>query len=374
MSTLLDSHREDASRRDWQSVLHLDALLLFSLVALSTLGLFVLYSSAGGDDQLVLRQCIRLGIAFGAMALVAQLRPQWLQRWTPWLYGVGLLLLLAVLLVGDIGKGAQRWLDLGFVRFQPSEMMKLAVPMMVAWYLSDKRLPPSPSRLLIAGALIVVPVLLIAKQPDLGTSLLIGSSGFFVLFLAGLSWRLLGGLTVLAGAGAPVLWHFMHDYQRQRVITFLDPEQDPLGAGYHIIQSKIAIGSGGLFGKGWLNGTQAHLEFLPERSTDFIFAVLGEEFGLFGIAVLLLIYSFIIIRCVYIATQAQDTYSRLLGGSLAMTFFIYIIVNTGMVTGLLPVVGLPLPMVSYGGTSMVTMMAGFGILTSIHTHRKLLPT
>jgi rod shape determining protein RodA len=374
VSTLLDSHREDASRRDWQHILHLDAMLLFSLIALSTLGLFVLYSSAGGDDQLVLRQCIRLGIAFSAMAIVAQLRTQWLERWTPWLYSVGLLLLVAVLVVGDIGKGAQRWLDLGFVRFQPSEMMKLAVPMMVTWYLSDKRLPPSPSRLSIAGALIVVPVLLIAKQPDLGTALLIASAGFFVLFLAGLSWRLLGGLVILAGAGAPVLWHFMHEYQRQRVITFLNPEQDPLGTGYHIIQSKIAIGSGGLFGKGWLNGTQAHLEFLPERSTDFIFAVLGEEFGLFGIAVLLTIYSVIIVRCIYIATQAQDTYSRLLGGSLAMTFFIYIIVNTGMVTGLLPVVGLPLPMVSYGGTSMVTLMAGFGILMSIHTHRKLLPT
>ncbi|MGD8842345.1 MAG: rod shape-determining protein RodA [Gammaproteobacteria bacterium] len=374
MSTILDSHREDASRRDWQHILHLDAILLFSLIALSTLGLFVLYSAAGGNDQLVLRQCIRLGIAFGAMILVAQLPTLWLERWTPWLYSVGLLLLFAVLIIGDVGKGAQRWLDLGFVRFQPSEMMKLAVPMMVTWYLSDKRLPPSPSRLAIAGALIVVPVLLIAKQPDLGTSLLIAGSGFFVVFLAGLSWRLLGGLTVLAGAGAPVLWHFMHDYQRQRVITFLNPEQDPLGSGYHIIQSKIAIGSGGLFGKGWLNGTQAHLEFLPERSTDFIFAVLGEEFGLFGIGILLFVYSLIIVRCVFIATQAQDTYSRLLGGSLAMTFFIYIIVNTGMVTGLLPVVGLPLPLVSYGGTSMVTLMAGFGMLMSIHTHRKLLPT
>ncbi|MGW8309812.1 MAG: rod shape-determining protein RodA [Thiogranum sp.] len=374
MSTILDSHREDASRRDWQHILHLDAILLFSLIALSALGLFVLYSAAGGNDQLVLRQCIRLGIAFGAMILVAQLPTLWLERWTPWLYSVGLLLLFAVLIIGDVGKGAQRWLDLGFVRFQPSEMMKLAVPMMVTWYLSDKRLPPSPSRLAIAGALIVGPVLLIAKQPDLGTSLLIAGSGFFVVFLAGLSWRLLGGLTVLAGAGAPVLWHLMHDYQRQRVITFLNPEQDPLGSGYHIIQSKIAIGSGGLFGKGWLNGTQAHLEFLPERSTDFIFAVLGEEFGLFGIGILLVVYSLIIVRCVFIATQAQDTYSRLLGGSLAMTFFIYIIVNTGMVTGLLPVVGLPLPLVSYGGTSMVTLMAGFGILMSIHTHRKLLPT
>jgi rod shape determining protein RodA len=276
--------------------------------------------------------------------------------------------------MGDIGQGAQRWLDLGFIRFQPSEIMKLAVPMMVVWYLSDKRLPPTGWKLLLAGVLILAPVVLIAKQPDLGTSLLIGSSGFFVLFLAGLSWKLLGGLTLAATAGTPVLWHFMHEYQRQRVITFLNPEQDPLGTGYHIIQSKIAIGSGGLFGKGWLNGTQAHLEFLPERSTDFIFAVLGEEFGLVGIGVLLFVYAFIIVRSLYIATQAQDTFSRLLGGSLAMTFFIYIIVNTGMVTGLLPVVGLPLPLVSYGGTSMVTLMAGFGILMSIHTHRKLLPT
>ena len=374
MSTLLDSHREDASRRDWQHILHLDAALLFGLAVLSTLGLFVLYSAAASDEHLLIRQIVRLSLAFSAMAIIAQLRPQWMERWTPWLYGIGLLLLLAVLVAGDIGKGAQRWLDLGFVRFQPSEMMKLAVPMMVAWYFSDKRLPPTGWRLVIAGALIVVPVMLIAMQPDLGTSLLIGSAGFFALFLAGLSWRLLGSLALVAAAGTPVLWHFMHDYQRQRVITFLNPEQDPLGAGYHIIQSKIAIGSGGVFGKGRLNGTQAHLEFLPERSTDFIFAVLGEEFGLVGIGVLLLVYSVIIVRSLYIATQAQDTFGRLLGGSLAMTFFIYIIVNTGMVTGLLPVVGLPLPMISYGGTSMVTLMAGFGILMSIHTHRKLLAT
>jgi rod shape determining protein RodA len=374
VSTIIDTSREDASKRDWQHILHFDAALLFGLLAISTLGLFVLYSSAGGDDQLVTRQIVRLGIAFGVMVIVAQLRPQWLQRWTPWLYGLGLMLLIAVLIAGDVGKGAQRWLDLGLVRFQPSEMMKLAVPMMVAWYLSDKRLPPSGSRLLIAGGMIALPVVLIAVQPDLGTSLLIAGAGFFALFLAGLSWKLLSGLALLATAGAPVLWHFMHDYQRQRVITFLNPEEDPLGTGYHIIQSKIAIGSGGLFGKGWLNGTQAHLEFLPERSTDFIFAVLGEEFGLFGIGVMLLVYSTIVVRSLYIATQAQDTYGRLLGGSLAMTFFIYLIVNTGMVTGLLPVVGLPLPLVSYGGTSMVTLMAGFGILMSIHTHRKLLAT
>jgi rod shape determining protein RodA len=308
------------------------------------------------------------------MAVIAQFHPQWLMRWTPWLYSVGVCLLIAVLVVGDVGKGAQRWLDLGVVRFQPSEMMKLTVPMMVAWYLSDKRLPPTGLRLLISGLLILVPVLLIAKQPDLGTAVLIAGAGFFALFLAGLSWRLLIGMAVLCTAALPVLWHFMHDYQKQRVITFLNPEQDPLGAGYHIIQSKIAIGSGGMFGKGWMNGTQAQLEFLPERSTDFIFAVLGEEFGLMGIMLLLAFYMVVIVRSVYIATQAQDTYSRLLGGSLAMTFFIYIIVNTGMVTGLLPVVGLPLPLVSYGGTSMVTLMAGFGILMSVQTHRKLLPT
>ncbi len=374
MSDIIDHSRADASRRDWQHLLHLDAVLLLSLIVTSAFGLVVLYSASGQDLGALARQLIRLGAAFTTMALVAQLPSQWLMRWTPWLYGVGVCLLVAVLAFGDVGKGAQRWLDLIVVRFQPSEMMKLTVPMMVAWYLSENRLPPGGLRLLVSGLLIVVPVMLIAVQPDLGTALLIVGAGFFAVFLAGLSWRLLGGMTLACMACLPVLWHFMHDYQRQRVITFLNPEQDPLGAGYHIIQSKIAIGSGGMFGKGWLNGTQAHLEFLPERSTDFIFAVLGEEFGLMGILVLLTLYAAVIVRSVYIATQAQDTYSRLLGGSLAMTFFIYIIVNTGMVTGLLPVVGLPLPLVSYGGTSMVTLMAGFGMLMSIHTHRKLLPT
>ncbi len=374
MRQYIDLGREDASNRDWQHLLHLDATLLISLLLTCAFGLSILYSASGQSDATLIRQLVRLGAAFFALVVVAQFRPQWLHRWTPWLYGTGILLLIAVLVVGDVGKGAQRWLNLGVLRFQPSEMMKLAVPMMVAWYLSEQRLPPTWRQLLVSGLLIIVPALLVARQPDLGTALLIASAGFFVLFLAGLSWRLLGGLALLAGASAPVLWHFMHDYQRQRVITLLNPEQDPLGAGYHIIQSKIAIGSGGLFGKGWLNGTQAQLEFLPERSTDFIFAVLGEEFGLAGILVLLLLYAFIILRSLYISTQAQDTYSRLIGGSLAMTFFIYFIVNTGMVTGLLPVVGLPLPLVSYGGTSIVTLMAGFGILMSIQTHRKLLAT
>ncbi|MGA7802630.1 MAG: rod shape-determining protein RodA [Gammaproteobacteria bacterium] len=358
----------------WQQRLHLDATLLAAIVVLCGVGLVVLYSASDQSMNMVMRQVIRLGIAFATLLVIAQIPPGILYRWTPWLFGIGCLLLAAVLVFGDVGKGAQRWLDLVVVRFQPSEMMKLAVPMMVAWYLADQRLPPKAARLAVAGVIIVVPVVLIAKQPDLGTALLIASAGFFVLFMAGLRWRLLGILVLVAAACAPLLWHFMHGYQRQRVLTFLNPESDPLGAGYHIIQSKIAIGSGGVYGKGWLNGTQSHLDFLPESATDFIFAVLGEEFGLIGILLLLVLYLFIVFRCMYIATQAQDTFTRLLGGSLALTFFVYVIVNTGMVTGLLPVVGLPLPLISYGGTSMVTLMAGFGILMSIHTHRKLLPT
>lgn len=373
MSIALTPHREDASRSGWQYRLHLDAPLLFTLITVSALGLIVLYSAGGGDIALVERQLVRLGIAFTGMLLVAQLSPGMLQRLTPWLFVLGVLFLLAVLIGGEISGGAQRWLNLYFVRFQPSEMMKLAVPMMVAWYLADNRLPPNSWQLLASATLIAVPMLMIAKQPDLGTALLIACSGFFVLFLAGLQWRLLAFFSVLLAAAAPLLWHFMHEYQRQRVITFLNPESDPLGSGYHIIQSKIAIGSGGLLGKGWMNGTQSQLDFLPERSTDFIFAVLGEEFGFFGILTLFALYTTIVVRGIMITIQAQDTYTRLLAGSLSMTFCVYFIVNTGMVTGLLPVVGLPLPMISYGGTSIVTLMAGFGILMSIQTHRKLLP-
>jgi len=374
MSIGISSRREDASLRGWQYRLHLDAPLLITLITVSVLGLMVLYSASGGDISLVKRQLIRLSLAFTGMVIVAQFHPRLLLRLTPWLFVTGVLLLLAVLLGGESSGGAQRWLNLYVVRFQPSEMMKLAVPMMVAWYLADVRLPPNRWQLLGTALLIAVPMLMTARQPDLGTALLIGSAGFFALFLAGLQWRLLGFLTLCTAAMAPVLWHSMHDYQRQRVITFLSPEKDPLGTGYHIIQSKIAIGSGGLFGKGWLNGTQSQLNFLPERSTDFIFAVLGEEFGFFGILLLFSLYIIIVVRGIMIAIQAQDTYTRLLAGSLSMTFFIYVIINTGMVTGLLPVVGLPLPMISYGGTSIVTLMAGFGILMSIQTHRKLLAT
>jgi rod shape determining protein RodA len=364
---LNESYRNLAQR------LHLDIPLLLGLLVLSAISLFVLYSASGQDMEVVWRQSLRLGIGFAILLALAQLNTAPLKRWTPWIFAIGMGLLVAVLIAGETGKGAQRWLNLGLFRFQPSEMMKLAVPMMVAWYLSDHSLPPSTRRLLVAALIILAPTLLIAKQPDLGTALLIAGAGVFVLLFAGTPWRLVFTFGALASTSAPILWYFMHDYQRQRVLTFFNPEQDPLGAGYHIIQSKIAIGSGGLYGKGWLNGTQSQLNFLPERSTDFIFAAYAEEFGFFGILLLLTIYLLIIMRSLLIAVQAQDTYTRLLASSLVMTFFIYIFVNIGMVTGLLPVVGLPLPLVSYGGTSMVTLMAGFGILMSIHTHRKLLP-
>jgi len=374
MSSVVSTSRGDAGQHGWQYRLHIDVPLLIALIGVSAIGLLVLYSAGGSDMDLVGRQLLRLCIAFTTMFAVAQVTPRWLQRMTPWVFATGILLLLAVLIKGEISGGAQRWLDLYFVRFQPSEMMKLAVPMMVAWYLADAPLPPNRFQLLASTVLTIVPTLMIIKQPDLGTALLIASAGFFVLFLAGLQWRLMAILGGLAAAAAPLLWHFMHDYQRMRVMTFLNPQNDPLGAGYHTIQAEIAIGSGGLLGKGWLNGTQSQLDFLPERSTDFIFAVLSEEFGLIGITVLFTCYMVIVIRGTLIAVQAQDTFTRLLAGSLSMTFFVYVIVNTGMVTGLLPVVGVPLPMISYGGTSIVTLMAGFGILMSIQTHRKLLPT
>ena len=352
--------------------LNVDGPLLGGLLLICVFGLFVLYSASGENSRLLVNQAIRLGVALIAMLIVAQLPPDFLRRWTPWGYAAGLLLLILVLTKGDVGQGARRWLDVG-IRFQPSEAMKLAVPMMTAWFLHDRHIPPRIGHLAIIAVLIAVPTLMIAKQPDLGTSLLIAASGIIVVILAGMSFKLMFGLGVLTVPGAFVLWNFMQDYQRQRVLTLLNPDSDPLGAGYNIIQSKIAIGSGGLFGKGWTNGSQAQLEFLPERHTDFIFAVLGEEFGLFGVVALLALYMFVIGRGLYIATHAHDTYSRLLAGSISLTFLVYVFVNTAMVTGLVPVVGIPLPLVSFGGTSMVTLMAGFGILMSIHSHRKLLP-
>jgi len=367
-----DNNRD--SKKSLAVRLHIDVPLFVGLSMLAVTSLVILYSSSGQSVDTVVRQALRILLAFGVMLALAQISPQHLQRWSPWLYASGLILLVLVLGIGHIGKGAQRWLDIGFVRFQPSEIMKLGVPMMLAWYFAEHPIPPRFWRLLLAAVLITVPVALIAKQPDLGTAMLISVGGFLVLFFAGMSWKLLVGMGITGGALAPIAWSMMHDYQRQRVLTFINPETDPLGTGYHIIQSTIAIGSGGTYGKGWLNGTQSQLDFLPERSTDFIFAAFSEEFGFIGGCVLLAIYAFVVTRCLFIATQGQDTFARLLSASLAVTFSAYVFINTGMVTGLLPVVGVPLPLVSYGGTSIVTLMAGFGILMSIHTHRKLLPT
>jgi len=351
--------------------LHIDPVLLVGLLLLMAAGLGILYSASDGSVEIVQRQVVRLALAFAVMFVVAQIPQQQLYVWAPWFFALGVILLVLVLVAGDVGKGAQRWLDFYVIRFQPSEMMKLVSPMMLAWYLSEKPFPPKVSALFISLALVIVPTALIAKQPDLGTALLVATAGFFVIFLGGIRWRVLFGAIFTMLAFIPVLWQFMHDYQKQRVLTMLDPESDPLGSGYHIIQSKIAIGSGGLYGKGWLNGTQSQLDFLPERTTDFIYAVFAEEFGLMGAIVLLSLYAFIIIRGLHIAAHAKDSFGRLLAGSLSLTFFVYLFVNVGMVSGILPVVGVPLPLVSYGGTSMVTLMAGFGMLMSISTHRRL---
>jgi len=352
--------------------LHIDIPLMIGLLLIALLSFVILYSASGQDMDVLLRQAARVGLAFLLMTALAHVDPYQFKRYSALLFGIGIVLLLAVLILGQIGKGAQRWLDLGFFRFQPSEMIKITTPMMIAWYLSEHPLPPRAKHLFIATLLILLPTLLIAKQPDLGTALLVASSGAAVLFFSGLSWWLITAIAVTLAGLTPVLWHFMRDYQRDRVHTFLNPEADPLGRGYHIIQSKIAIGSGGIHGKGWLGSTQSKLDFLPESSTDFIFAVFAEEFGLFGCVGLLTLYLLIIARCLYIASQTKDTYSRLLASSLAFTFFVYVFVNIGMVIGVLPVVGVPLPLISYGGTSVVTLLAGFGILMSIHTHKKYL--
>lgn len=353
--------------------LHIDIPLFLGLLLICTLSFVILYSAGGQDTALLIRHASHMGLAMVLMIALAHVNPRQFQAFSVALFSVCILLLVAVMVIGQVSMGAQRWLNLGIFRFQPSEITKISTPMMVAWYLSEHALPPKPKQIAVAGILLIVPVLLIAKQPDLGTSLLVASSGAAVLFFAGLSWWFMLGCVVILGALTPVLWHFMREYQRNRVLTFMNPEADPMGTGYHIIQSKIAIGSGGINGKGWLGSTQAKLDFLPESSTDFIFAVFAEEFGLFGCVGLLFLYLLVISRCFYIAVQAQDTYSRLLASSLAFTFFVYVFVNIGMVIGILPVVGVPLPLISYGGTSMVTLMAGFGMLMSIHTHRKLLP-
>ena len=353
------------------STLRLDGPLVLGLALIALYGQIVLYSASGQDWSSIIRGTIRIALGAIAMLTLAQVKPSLLRRLTPWLFTLGVILLVVVDAIGYIGKGAQRWLDLGFVRFQPSELMKVAVPMMCAWFLHERALPPTPASLLALAAIILVPAGLTIIQPDLGTGLLILIAGGLVVLLAGLQLGIIASIGALGALAGWIGWNFLRDYQRQRVLTFLDPQTDPLGAGYHIIQSTIAIGSGGVFGKGYLNGSQGQLQFLPEASTDFIFAVLGEELGLVGAVILLLLYLFVVARAIYLSMQMQDTFARLLGGSLSLTFFVYVFINAGMVSGLMPVVGVPLPLVSYGGTSMVTLLAGFGILMSLYSHRKL---
>jgi rod shape determining protein RodA len=353
--------------------LGLDGPLTGVLAIIVAIGTLVVYSASGQNWKMVEHHLANIGIAVVAMLALAKFAtPQYLRLFAPFAYLLGVMLLIVVELTGHIGKGAQRWLDIGFMRFQPSEIMKLAVPMVCAWYMHERPLPPRFVDLVAMGLLIAVPTAMIVKQPDLGTALLIASSGLIVMLFAGLQIRIILISIPLVGGAAWAAWHFIHDYQRQRILTFINPETDRLGTGYHIIQSQIAIGSGGVFGKGWMNGSQAQLEFLPERSTDFIFAVIGEEFGLLGQLLVLTLYGVVIGRALYLAMQAQDTFARLTGGAIALSFFVYVFVNSGMVSGILPVVGVPLPLISYGGTSMVTLLAGFGILMSLHSHRKLI--
>lgn len=353
--------------------LHIDPPLMIALLITAGLGLIELYSASGRDLDMTLKQVASYGIGLVAMFVLAQIPPRTYQSLSPWFYAVAVALLFAVFAIGEVRLGAKRWLRIpGVTSLQPSEFMKLAMPMMLAWFLSGRVLPPKLGVVALCLAMIAVPAALIAKQPDLGTAILVAASGFFVLFMGGLPWWLLGVFAGAVAGLAPLAWHFMHDYQRQRILTLIDPESDPLGNGWNIIQSKTAIGSGGVFGKGWLAGSQSHLDFLPEGHTDFIIAAFSEEFGLIGVAILLGLYIVIIGRSLYIANSATDSYSRLLAGAITMAFFVYVFVNAGMVSGILPVVGVPLPFVSYGGTAVVTLLSGFGVLMSIHTHRKLI--
>ncbi len=350
---------------------HIDTILMGCILFTLLVGLLVLYSAAGQNFSRVNAQLINIAVAITGMMLVSNVQPQHLERMALPLYLLGILLLIGVALFGDISHGARRWLNLGVVKIQPSELIRIAMPMMLAWFFSQRETTLRITDFIIAFFILFLPIFFILQQPDLGTSLLVSASGFFVIFLAGLSWRVIIGGAVTIGALAPIFWSLLHDYQRRRIMILIDPTQDPLGAGYHIIQSTIAQGSGGLTGKGWLKGTQSQLDFVPERTTDFVFSVFSEEFGLVGNLLLLLLFSLIIFRGIIIASQARSTFARLLAGSITFTFFIYIFVNIGMVSGILPVVGVPLPLISYGGTSMVTILLGFGILMSIHTHKKL---
>ncbi|WP_313619063.1 peptidoglycan glycosyltransferase MrdB [Pantoea septica] len=363
---------DSPQKRSIWTRIHIDPLFMLVILALLAYSAIVIWSASGQDPGMMERKIGQIAMGLVMMLVLAQVPPRVYEGWAPYLYIICVILLIAVDAFGHISKGAQRWLDLGVVRFQPSEIAKIAVPLMVARFINRDVCPPTLKNTGIALILIFMPTLLVAAQPDLGTSILIAASGLFVLFLSGMSWKLIGVAVLLVAAFIPVLWFFlMHDYQRDRVMM-LDPESDPLGAGYHIIQSKIAIGSGGLRGKGWLHGTQSQLEFLPERHTDFIFAVLAEELGLVGVLILLVLYLLLILRGLVIAARAQTTFGRVMAGGLMLILFVYVFVNIGMVSGILPVVGVPLPLVSYGGSALIVLMAGFGIVMSIHTHRKML--
>jgi len=360
-------------RRFLQRVLtrpRIDLPLALGLFVLAAVGLVTLYSAGDGNLALVGGQAARFVLGGALLLLISRIPPSVLRSWTPWLYAGSTALLVLVALLGE-GRGAHRWLNLGVMRFQPSELLKLTMPMMVAWYLHARQLPPRWKDIAVVGLLIALPAVLIAKQPDLGTALLVVAAGAFALFLSGMAWWRIGVLLGALGGMVPVAWHVMHQYQRDRVLTLLNPESDPLGNGWHIIQSQIAVGSGGIFGKGWEHSTQSRLDFLPEHTTDFIFAVFSEEFGLVGVIALIALYVFIIGRCLWIAMEARDTYSRLLAGAIGMSFFVYVFVNGGMVAGMLPVVGVPMPLISYGGTSAVSLLVGFGVLMSIHANRKM---
>ena len=366
VSMHMSSYKQDS----FTNKLHIDLPILIGIGLLFIVSMLVLYS-AKSDLVLLQKQAIRMLISVVLMIIVAHIPPRLFKSWSIFLYIIGLLILVLVFGVGITSKGAKRWIELGWIRFQPAELMKLAVPMMVAKTFHEHVLPPSLKILFIAGAYIIFPSLLIALQPDLGTAILVASSGCLVIFFSGIKWRQVFCLSGTGMLAMPLFWMMLKDYQKDRILMLFSPENDPLGRGYQIIQSKIAIGSGGIYGKGWLNGTQAHLEYLPERTTDFIFAVFGEEFGLIGIIFLFLIYSFIIIRGLYIGAKAQDTFNRLLAGSISMVLFVYVFVNVGMVCGILPVVGVPLPLISYGGTSLVIIMVSCGMLMSIQSHRIL---
>lgn len=353
---------------------YIDPFLMGCIFFTCIVGLFVLYSASGGSFDRVISQLVNILAALTIMWIAANTSPHYLERIALPLFILGLLMLVGVALFGEISHGARRWLHIGVARIQPSELMKIAVPMMLAWYFSKREESLRWLDYAVAALLLVVPVGLIMKQPDLGTALIVTAAGFYVLFLAGLSWKILVGSAVSVAVMAPIFWSMLHDYQRRRIEILFDPYQDPLGAGYHTIQASIALGSGGAVGKGWMEGTQSQLDFLPERTTDFIFAVFGEEFGFLGNVLLLILFILLIGRGLVIASQAQNTFTRLLAGSITLTFFTYVFVNIGMVSGILPVVGVPLPFISYGGTSLVTILLGFGILMSIHTHKTLMST